>query len=164
MLLDRGADVNAQGGHYGNALQAASEAGHARIVQTLPDRGARLTVESLFSISSRKLLIIIPLLLPYLAEDAVLERDVDYGKTLLHWAAELGFSSLARRCLDQFGETALHYAAENGHLDIVQTLVRVGANRTIVDSHARTALDCARGAGPGDDRRSHPDIVAYLQQ
>lgn len=28
MLLDKGADVNAQGGHHGNALQAASAGGH----------------------------------------------------------------------------------------------------------------------------------------
>jgi hypothetical protein len=28
MLLDKGADVNAQGGDYGNALQAASDRGH----------------------------------------------------------------------------------------------------------------------------------------
>ena len=35
MLLDRGADVNAQGGHYGNALQAASIGGHEKVVQML---------------------------------------------------------------------------------------------------------------------------------
>jgi hypothetical protein len=28
MLLDKGAEVNAQGGFYGNALQAASRRGH----------------------------------------------------------------------------------------------------------------------------------------
>jgi len=30
MLLDRGADVNAQGGFYGNALKAASSGGARR--------------------------------------------------------------------------------------------------------------------------------------
>ena len=33
VLLDKGADVNAQGGEYGNALQAASWVGHNEIVQ-----------------------------------------------------------------------------------------------------------------------------------
>ncbi len=33
MLLDRGAEVNAQGGRYGNALQAASFGGHDKVVQ-----------------------------------------------------------------------------------------------------------------------------------
>lgn len=40
MLLDEGADVNAQGGYYGSALQAASVDGHKEIVQILLDRGA----------------------------------------------------------------------------------------------------------------------------
>ena len=40
MLLDQGADVNAQGGEYGNALQAASFKGHEKVVQMLLDHGA----------------------------------------------------------------------------------------------------------------------------
>ncbi|KAF2268003.1 ankyrin, partial [Lojkania enalia] len=40
MLLDGGADVNAQGGRYGNALQAASSEGHEQIVRLLVDKGA----------------------------------------------------------------------------------------------------------------------------
>ena len=40
LLLKKGADVNAQGGLYGNALQAASEGDHAEIVQLLLDKGA----------------------------------------------------------------------------------------------------------------------------
>jgi ankyrin repeat protein len=39
MLVDAGADVNAQGGYYGNALQAASDGSHEKIVQTLLDSG-----------------------------------------------------------------------------------------------------------------------------
>jgi len=35
MLLAKGAEVNAQGGLYGNALQVASEEGHDQVVQTL---------------------------------------------------------------------------------------------------------------------------------
>ena len=32
MLLDKGADVNTQGGDYSNALQAASLGGHQEVV------------------------------------------------------------------------------------------------------------------------------------
>ena len=32
MLLEKGADVNAQGGRSGNALQAASSRGHKEVV------------------------------------------------------------------------------------------------------------------------------------
>ncbi|THY04866.1 Pfs, NACHT and ankyrin domain protein [Aureobasidium pullulans] len=39
-LVCRGADVNAQGGYYGSALQAASVRGHDKIVQMLLDEGA----------------------------------------------------------------------------------------------------------------------------
>ena len=35
MLLDKGADVNAQGGTYGSALQAASFGGHHKVVRLL---------------------------------------------------------------------------------------------------------------------------------
>jgi hypothetical protein len=35
LLLEKGADVNAQGGRFGNALQAASYKGHKKIVQIL---------------------------------------------------------------------------------------------------------------------------------
>jgi ankyrin repeat protein len=31
LLLDKGADVSAQGGYYGNALQAASSDGHEQV-------------------------------------------------------------------------------------------------------------------------------------
>ncbi|KAF2752639.1 hypothetical protein EJ05DRAFT_430419, partial [Pseudovirgaria hyperparasitica] len=40
LLLDSGADVNAQGGRYGNALQAASCRGHEHTVKLLLNKGA----------------------------------------------------------------------------------------------------------------------------
>jgi ankyrin repeat domain-containing protein 50 len=40
MLLDAGADVNAQGGYRVNAMQAASNGGHEKVVQMLLDAGA----------------------------------------------------------------------------------------------------------------------------
>ena len=40
ILLDKGADINAQGGRYGNALQAASYGGHEKEVQMLLNHDA----------------------------------------------------------------------------------------------------------------------------
>ena len=172
MLLDRGADADAPGGKHGSPLQTASRGNHETVMHILLKGGARPSVEVLIQRLSKHDDTIFPPFLPYL-KDIVFERDADHGKTLLHWAAELGNTSLLTRCrdlgadvnaMDRYGKTALHYAAENGHLDIVQILVQENADKTISDSHGRTALDFARGYGPGSDRRSHPDIVAYLSR
>ena len=40
MLLDKGADINAEGGYYGNALRAASARGYDKVVQMLRQNGA----------------------------------------------------------------------------------------------------------------------------
>ncbi|OCK96816.1 uncharacterized protein K441DRAFT_656827 [Cenococcum geophilum 1.58] len=44
-LLSQGADVNAQGGHYGNALQAASIEGHDKIVEQLLSKDADVNAQ-----------------------------------------------------------------------------------------------------------------------
>jgi hypothetical protein len=46
LLLDKGADVNAQGGEYVNALQAASEGGHEHIVELLLGKGANVNAQA----------------------------------------------------------------------------------------------------------------------
>ncbi|SLM38749.1 vegetative incompatibility protein het-e-1 [Lasallia pustulata] len=45
MLLGKGADVNAQGGEYGNPLYAASERGHDQVVRMLLDKGADVNAQ-----------------------------------------------------------------------------------------------------------------------
>jgi hypothetical protein len=45
MLLDKGAEVNAQGGRYGNALQAGSVEGHKQVVKMLLDKGANVNAQ-----------------------------------------------------------------------------------------------------------------------
>ena len=40
LLLEKGADVNAQGGEYGNALQAAKDGNHNKIISLLEAAGA----------------------------------------------------------------------------------------------------------------------------
>jgi ankyrin repeat protein len=48
LLLDKGADVNARGGRYGNALQAASYRDQEQVVKTLHDKGADVNAQSGF--------------------------------------------------------------------------------------------------------------------
>jgi len=45
LLLDKGADTNAQGGDYGNALEAASNIGNVAIVQLLLSKGANVNAQ-----------------------------------------------------------------------------------------------------------------------
>jgi Ankyrin repeats (many copies) len=41
LLVENGADINAQGGEYGSALQGASSGGHEAIVKLLVEMGVR---------------------------------------------------------------------------------------------------------------------------
>ena len=45
LLLDKGANVNAQGGRYGNALLAASISGHEQVVKLLLDNDADVNTQ-----------------------------------------------------------------------------------------------------------------------
>jgi ankyrin repeat protein len=45
LLLEKGADVNAQGGYYGNALQAAANGGHESVVTLLLENGADVNAQ-----------------------------------------------------------------------------------------------------------------------
>ena len=42
LLLDKGAEINAQGGRFGNALQAALLRGYEMTVHLLLDKGAEI--------------------------------------------------------------------------------------------------------------------------
>ena len=44
LLVENGAEVNAEGGKYGNALQAALIRGHEAIVKLLVENGAKVVV------------------------------------------------------------------------------------------------------------------------
>ena len=45
LLLDKGADVNAQGGKHGNALQAAAYTGNLEVTRLLLDKGANVNAQ-----------------------------------------------------------------------------------------------------------------------
>jgi hypothetical protein len=45
LLLEKGAEVNAQGGYWGNALQAASSGGHEAVVRLLLEKGADVNAQ-----------------------------------------------------------------------------------------------------------------------
>ncbi|CAI7653375.1 unnamed protein product [Penicillium crustosum] len=126
MLLERGADVNAQGGEYGNALQAACLRGYDKIVQMLLERGADVSAQG-----------------------------GEYGNALQAACAE-GHDRIAQMLLERgtdvnaqgrYDGNALRAACSKGNGKIVQMLLERGADVNAQGRYDGNALRaaCARG-------------------
>jgi ankyrin repeat domain-containing protein 50 len=127
--------VNAQGGQYGTALQAASSQGHESIVQKLLDNGAEVNAQG-----------------------------GDYG-TALQAASYKGHESIVQKLLDNGAEvnaqgghygTALQAALYEGHESIVQKLFDNGADINTQGGFYGTALQAALEGG-------HDSIISKLR-
>src|SRR5258705_1796268 len=78
----------------------------------------------------------------------------DYGYTALFWASSKGNKNSAKLLLAQpgikadviniDGDTALMAAAEHGHAEIVELLLKAGANVSIIDKRGETATSLAQ--------------------
>jgi hypothetical protein len=78
----------------------------------------------------------------------------DYGYTALFWASYRGNKNSAKLLLAQpgikvdaidiDGDTALMAAAEHGHAEIVELLLKAGANVSIIDKRGETATSLAQ--------------------
>ncbi|SLM34046.1 Ankyrin repeat-containing domain, partial [Lasallia pustulata] len=106
-FLDEGADINAQCGVYGNALEAASERGHDQVVRMLLDKGADVNAQggvygnALYAASSR-------------GQDQVVRMLLDKGADANAQGGMYG--------------NALQAASKEGHDQVVQMLLDKGAN------------------------------------
>jgi hypothetical protein len=107
LLLDKGAEVNSEGGYYGNALQAASAGGHEQIVKMLLDAGAEVNAQG-----------------------------GKYGNAL-QAASAGGHEQIVKTLLDAGAEVnaeggyygnALQAASLGGHEQVVKTLLNAGAH------------------------------------
>ncbi|CAG8015090.1 unnamed protein product [Penicillium olsonii] len=133
-LLEHGADVNAQGGDYGNALQAASVHGHTELVQILLDHGADTNTKGgLYGTA---------------LQAASLNGHIEIVQILLEYGADVDTQNLLFR-------DALQAASLNGHREIVQILLDHGANVNAQGGGYGNALQaaCVRG---------HTEIVRIL--
>ncbi|OQE32554.1 hypothetical protein PENFLA_c001G04688 [Penicillium flavigenum] len=157
LLLERGADANAQGRRYGNALQAACSGGHDKIAQMLLERGVnvqdrryRNTLQAACAGGHDKI------------AQMLLERGVDinaqggeYGNALQATCAE-GHDKIAQMLLERgadvnaqggrYGNT-LQAACAGGHNKIVQMLLERGADINAQGGEYGNALQatCAEG-------------------
>ncbi|CAN9361213.1 unnamed protein product [Alternaria alternata] len=167
LLLNKGAEINAQGGHYGNALQAASEGGHEQVVKTLLDAGAEVNAQgghygnALQAASEGGHEQVVKTLLDAGAE--VNAQGGDYGNAL-QAASEGGYEQVVKTLLDAGAKVnaqggyygnALQAASIGGHEQVVKMLLDAGAKVNAQGGHYDNAL---QAASIGD----HKQVVKML--
>lgn len=134
LLLEKDIEENAQGSKYGNALHAASVAGHERIVQLILDRGA--DVNSRGGEYNNAL------------QAASLQGHERIVQLLLHRGADVNTHG------GEYG-SALQAAASAGHENIVKVLLDEGANIDAQGGEYGNALQAALSGG-------HEHVVKLL--
>ncbi|KAJ6463288.1 ankyrin repeat-containing domain protein [Mycena vulgaris] len=136
LLLDSGADVNAQGGMCETALAAASFRGFTDVVQLLLDSGADVNAAG-----GEKV---------YALREASAHGHAAIVKLLLARGAHVNVRG-------RKGAESLQLASREGHLEIVQLLLNNGANVNAQGGEYGSALEAARSKG-------HTEIVQILVQ
>ena len=134
LLLNKGAEVNAQGGHHGSALQAASAGGHEQVVKILLDAGAEVNAQG-----------------------------GDYGNAL-QAASYRGHEQVVKTLLDAGAEVnaqgghhgnALQAASYRGHEQVVKMLLDAGTGVNAEGGKYGTAVWAASSGG-------HKQVVKML--
>jgi hypothetical protein len=166
-LIEKGADIDAQGGRFGTALQAASFFGYESIVNLLLDHGANVNIQgdrygtALEAASCHGFESIVKLLLDY---GANVNIQGSFWGTALQAASSYGDESIVNLLLDyganvniqggRFG-TALQAACYYGNESIVNLLLDHGANFNALGGYDKSLLVAAV-------RRGHQTIVRLL--
>ncbi|KAH7412153.1 ankyrin repeat domain-containing protein [Phaeosphaeria sp. MPI-PUGE-AT-0046c] len=136
LLLDKGANVNAQGGYYSSALYTASATGYTEVVMLLLDKGANVNAQG-----------------------------GHYGNAL-QAASTWGHKEIVMLLLDKGANVnaqgghygnGLQAASTWGHKEIVMLLLDKGANVNAQGGHYGNGLQAASHKG-------HHKIVALLQE
>ena len=148
MLLDKGADVNAQGGRYSNALQAASFGGYNKVVQMLLDKGADVNAQggrysnALQAASFGGYNKVVQILLDKRAD---VNAQGGYYGNALQAASCGGHEEIARLLLDKGADfdaqggslvNALIAASLGGHIKVVQILLKRGVETNVQAQNA----------------------------
>ncbi|KAL5002549.1 hypothetical protein BDV10DRAFT_191363 [Aspergillus recurvatus] len=126
---DIGNILNAQGGRYGNALQAASARGHEKIVQTLLDQGADVNTQggyygnALQAASAGGHKEVVQILLD---QGANVNAQGGFYGNALQAASDRGYKKVVQILLDH-GADINAQGGKFGHEKVVQTLLDQGA-------------------------------------
>jgi len=146
VLIEYEADVNAQGGEYCNALQAASWGGHDQVVQMLLDKGADVNAQGGYYGNALQAA-------SWGGHDQVMQMLLDKGADVnaqggyygnaLQAASYEGHDQVVRLLLnhdaissrkDMQGRTPSHLASAGGRKKIVAMLSSFGSDLTITDT------------------------------
>lgn len=123
LLLDHGANVNAQGGRYRNAFQAAAARGDQETVRLLLDRGADVTVQPR---NTNRLSLI---------HVYITSNSIEALKILIHAGAAIYLT-----IQDESGQTPLHLAVEKQDITAAKYLLEKGASTNIPDLSDATSF------------------------
>ncbi|CAJ2511381.1 Uu.00g070060.m01.CDS01 [Anthostomella pinea] len=166
-LLNQKADVNAPGGRYGTALQAASSGGHKETVELLLSNGADINAQggdygtALQAASSGGHKETVELLL---SNGANVNAQGGYYGTALQAASFRGHKEIVELLLSNganvnaqggYYGTALQAASSRGHKEIVELLLSNGADINAQGGDYGTALQAASSGG-------HKEIMELL--
>lgn len=134
-----GADVNAQGGTFGNALQVASFRGHYDVVKLLLENGADVHLQigcpgsALHAASFGGYKDVVQMILDKAPDFPTDVKSHQSGRTALSFAAERGHESVVRLLLtrpnvddssaDNMRRTPIFYASKEGRINVVKCLL-----------------------------------------
>jgi ankyrin repeat protein len=166
-LLAKGASINAQGGYYGNALQAASYRGHEQIVEILLNKGADVNAQggiyrnALQAASYGGHKRIVEILLDKSAE---VNAQGGFHRNALQAASYRGHKQVAEMLLEKGANinahggvcgNALQAALEEGHEQIAKMLLGKDVNVNAQGGDFGNALQAA-------SYRGHKQVVEML--
>uniref|UniRef100_A0A8H7NI02 protein S-acyltransferase n=1 Tax=Bionectria ochroleuca TaxID=29856 RepID=A0A8H7NI02_BIOOC len=158
-LLQKGADINAQGGEYGNALQATLAGGHLEMAQMLLEKGADINAQdgyfgnALQTASVGGYLEMAEMLLEKGAD--INAQGGEYGNAL-QAASEEGHLEMAQMLLEKGADinaqggkygNALQAALARGHLEMAEMLLEKGADINAQGGEYGNALQAAAAEG-----------------
>ena len=160
MMIERKLDVNAVGGYYGNALQAASSLGNTATVQALLDNGAAIDAVGRFGTALCAFCYagnyeIVELLLNKGADvDAYDEGEFNYG-TALQIASTHGYENIVKLLLDRDAGvnttsghndvSSLEIALLGDHKNIVKMLLDKGGDVGVLTAGISALQRASRG-------------------
>jgi hypothetical protein len=139
LLLEKNADVNAQGGDYGNALYAASSRGHKEVVKLLLEKNADVNAQggdygnALYAASSEGHKEVVKLLLEKNAD--VNAQGGDYGNAL-QVASSRGYKRVVKLLLEKNADVNAQGGEDGSVLQAARGTLRHGR---------ATQARCSRG-------------------